>query len=82
MIKHEPLNTLHMISTPFSKNFFQAVVCLPFCQLIEKIRYNATLTKLLGTQIKMEKIKIAGVYFTISADIVAKATSMPNHGEK
>ena len=82
MIRHETLKTLEMIFTPFSKHFFQAVWCFPFCELVEKVKYNATLTKLFSTQLKRDKVTIAGVNFTISIDIVVEATSIPNHGEK
>lgn len=69
------------MSSRLSKNCFQVVGCLPFSQLVEKVKYNATLTKFFATQLKRDKVTIACIYFTISTDILVEATCMPNHGE-
>ena len=81
VIRHEPLTTLEMMSSPLSKHCFQGVGCFPFCEKVERVKYNATLTKSISTQLKRKKVTISGITFTISNDVVVEATGIPNHGE-
>ena len=82
MSRYEPLTTHEVTASPLSKQYLQRVRCLPFCEKVKRVKYHARLTKLFATQLKKDKVMIAGVKFTISTDVIVEAIGIPSHGDK
>ena len=61
MERYEPLNTHEMISSPLSKQFFQNVGCMRFCEQVQIVKYHVKLTSLFATNLKRDKVIIPGV---------------------
>jgi len=80
--RFEPLNTQELISSPFSKQCFQNVGCLRFCEQIQQVGYHAKLTSMFATNLRGDKVNISRVYFIISSYIIATTTGKPNSGEE
>ena len=66
MSRYEPLNTHEMMSSRLAKQCFQNVGCMRFCEQIQIVKYHAKLTSLFATNIKGDKVIIAGVSLKIS----------------
>jgi len=64
--RFEPLNTQDLVPSPFSKQCFQNVGCLGFCEQIQQVGYLAKLTNLFSTNLRGDKVNIVEVEFIIS----------------
>jgi len=70
------------MSSPLPKQFFENAKCLGFCELVERVKYHDNMTSLFATHLRIDKVIIASFTFTISIEIIAIATWIPNNGEK
>jgi len=80
--RYEPLNTHEMMSSSLSKQCFHNVGCLGFCEQVQQVKYHAKLTNLFTTNLRIDKVTVIGVSFTISTEAITAATGIPNSGEK
>ena len=80
--RFKPLNTQEFMSSSLAKHFFQNVGCLGFCEKIQQVGYHAKLTILFATNLRRDKVTIAGVSFKISTKSITIAIGIPNSGEK
>jgi len=80
--RYEPLNTHELISSSLSKQCFQNVGRLGFCEQVQQVKYDAKLTSLFSTNLMRDKVTVVVVSFTISTKAIAVATGIPNTGEK
>ena len=79
--RFEPSNLQEINASPYAKRSFENSACLRFCERIQEVGCHAQLTSLFSTSFKRNKVFIASIQFTISAEVIASATGIPNHGE-
>ena len=54
---------------------------MKFCEKIQEVGYDVPLTSLFAHNFNIDKVVIAGIEFSVSADIISSATCIPYHGE-
>jgi len=55
--------------------------CFDFCEMIQRVQSHPVLTRVFISNIKDNKVTLAGVTFTISSVIIVAATGISNVGE-
>ena len=51
------------------------------CQKVEELGFREKLTSTFATSLRRDKVTIAGLVFTLSAESISIATRIPNNGE-
>lgn len=80
VIRYEPTPTQEIISSPFIKKSFKDASCLAFCQRIEQLMFHDKLTSSFATKLRMDKVTMAGIEFTLLREVISTATGILNTG--
>lgn len=80
IIRYEPTSTHEIFSSPFIRKSFEDVGCLTFSQRNEQLKFHDQLTNAFATKLRKDKVKIAGVEFTISGQLISTTTGIPKTG--
>ena len=79
--RFEPLKTQDLMSSSLAKKCFQNVGCIGFCEQLQQVKYHAKLPSLFATNLRIDKVTIAGVSFTISTEAIDTTTWIPKSRE-
>ena len=67
--------------SPYVNKSFEDTGCLRFCERVQEVGCDAQLISLFATIFRRDEANITGIEFTISADSIALAIVISNHGE-
>lgn len=70
------------MASPMTVTCFKYVGCFEFCEKIQKVQHHPVLSKLFISNLHDNQVTLVGVTFTLSTNIIAASTRIPNVGEK
>ena len=82
ILRLEPSYIRELMSSPLSVKYFQHVYCFEFCEMVQRVQSHPNLARIFITNLQKYQVAIARVTFTISTNIIATETWIPNVGEK
>ena len=80
--RFEPLDTIKITSSPMILTCFQDVGCYQFCENIKQVQSHLDLIRLFILSLQNHQVNLVGVNFELSSESIAKATGIPDIGER
>lgn len=80
--RFEPLDTFQITSSPIILSCFQDVGCYHFCERVKQVQNHSDLTRLFILSLQDKQVNLAGVNFELSSESIARATGIPDVGER
>lgn len=81
-VREEPTSLTYLQACPLGVTCFHYHSCYQFCERISQIQNHRELVRLFVLHLHNGHVNLAGVDFTLSTEIVAQATGIPNVGEE
>ena len=81
-VREEPTSLAHLQACPLAMTCFQYQSCFGYCERISQIQHHRELVCLFVLHLHNGHVNLVGVDFTLSPEIVAQATGIPNVGEE
>jgi len=81
-VREEPTSLAHLQACPLAMNCFRYQSCFEYCERISQIQHHRELVRLFVLHLQNGHVNLAGVDFTLSPEIIAQATGIPNVGEE
>ena len=72
----------YLQACPLAMSFFRYQSCFEYCERISQIQHHRELVRLFVLHLHNGHVNLAGVDFTLSPEVVAQATGIPNVGEE
>jgi len=81
-VREEPTSLAYLQVCPLAVTCFRYQSCYEYCERISQIQHHRELVRLFVLHLHNGHVKLAGVDFTLSPEIVAQATGIPNVREE
>jgi hypothetical protein len=81
-VREEPTSLAYLQACPFALSCFRYQSCFEYCERISQIQHHRELVRLFVLHLHNGHVNLAGVDFTLSPEVVAQATGIPNVGEE
>ena len=81
-VREEPTSLAYLQACPLAVTCFRYQSCYEYCERISQIQHHRELVRLFVLHLHNGHVNLAGVDFTLSPEIVAQATGIPNIGEE
>jgi len=82
IITEEPINMSELLACPLATTCFIYQSCFEFCEMVERVKFHHELARQFVINMDNNVVCLAGVNFTLSRTIIAKATGISDVGEK
>ena len=79
--REEPTSLTDLQACPMAVSCFQYMSCYEFCERISRIQHHRELAHLFVLHLHDGHVNLAGVDFTLTPEMIAQATGIPNVGE-
>jgi len=81
-LRFEPTNTRELMASSMTVTSFKHLVCFYFCVMVQRVQIHPILTSVFISNLEDNQVTHARETFTISSNIIAAATGIPNVGER
>ena len=81
-VREEPTSLANLQACPLAVTCFRYLSCYEYCERISQIQHHRELVRLFVLHLHNGQVNLAGVDFTLSPEIIAQATGIPNVGEE
>ena len=81
-VREEPTSLAQLQACPLAMDCFRYQSCFEYCERISQIQHHRELVHLFVLHLQDGHVNLAGVNFTLSPEIIAQATGIPNVGEE
>ena len=79
--REEPTSLTDLQACPIAVSCFRYMSCYEFCERISQIQHHRELARLFVLHLHDGHVNLAGVDFTLTPEMIAQATGIPNVGE-
>ena len=79
--REEPTSLIDLQACPMAVSCFRYMSCYEFCERISQIQHHRELARLFVLHLHDGHVNLAGVDFTLTPEMIAQATGIPNVGE-